>query len=222
MKQFRLHHDNVNSQLKRIITITDSVFAVALTLLVIDIKLPEISSPTDNILWNSLKDLKWTILGFIISFFIVGYYWSVHHRIFGYVIKYTNRLLWINLMFLFTVILLPFTSGLLGKFAFNINLLLPYGLYVFNICLTALMNSIMWFYVSNPKNKLLTYEISKERILLGFYFTLVVPLIFIISFLISFINPFIGRLIPIIIPFVLKYGLIGLTNRALKKENENQ
>lgn len=222
MKQLKRHQDNFNSQLKRIITITDSVFAVALTLLVIDIKLPEIESPTDYILWNSLKDLKWTILGFIISFFIVGYYWSVHHRIFGYVIKYTSRLIWINLMFLFSVILLPFTSGLLGKFAFNINLIMPYGLYVFNICLTATMNAILWFYVSNPKNNLLTYQISQERILLGFYFTLVVPLLFIISLLIVFINPIVGRLIPIAIPFVLKYGLIGLTNRAMTKEKENK
>ncbi|MGA1149797.1 MAG: TMEM175 family protein [Flavobacteriaceae bacterium] len=213
--------NKLNNQLKRIINITDSVFAVALTLLVIDIRIPIIENPTDGILWNSLKELKWTVLGFIISFFIVGYYWSVHHRIFGYVKEYTTRLMWLNLIFLLSVVLLPFTSGFLGKFAFNIELVLPYALYVFNICLTAFANSILWFYVSNPKNNLLTYKISKERIYLGFYFTLVVPILFIISLLIVLINPIIGRLIPLAIPFVLRYGLTGLTKKIILKENSN-
>jgi uncharacterized membrane protein len=213
------HRENkTNSQLSRIITITDSVFAVALTLLVIEIKIPIIEIPTDNLILESIKKLTWTMLGFIISFFIVGYYWSVHHRIFGYVKKYT-RLIWLNLMFLFSVVLLPFTSGLLGKFAFDVSLIMPYGLYVFNICLTATMNAILWFYLSNPNNDLLTHQISKERILLGFYFTLVVPIFFILSLLIVFINPIIGRLIPLAIPFVLKFGLNGLSKRAIAKES---
>jgi uncharacterized membrane protein len=123
-------------------------------------------------------------------------------------------------MFLFSVVLLPFTSGLLGEYASETQLHLPYGIYVVNICLTALMNAILWFYVSNPKHQILTHEISKERILLGFYFTLVVPILFVISFLVSLYDPTIGRLIPILIPIVLKYGLAGLTKRAFANEEK--
>ena len=100
MKQPGHRENKTNSQLSRIIAVTDSVFAVALTLLVIEIKIPTIERPTDSLIWESIKELTWTMLGFIISFFIVGYYWSVHHRIFGYVKKYTTRLIWLNLMFL--------------------------------------------------------------------------------------------------------------------------
>ena len=82
------------------------------------------------------------------------------------------------------------------------------------------MNAVLWFYVSNPKHDLLTHQISKERILLGFYFTLVVPILFIVSLIIVNFNPTIGRLIPLTIPFVLKYGLTGLTNRAIAKEKK--
>ena len=79
--------------------------------------------------------------------------------------------------------------------------------------------SILWFYLTNLNNDLLTHKISKERILLGFYFTLVVPIFFIISLIVVFINPIVGRLIPLAIPFVLKYGLNGLTSRAIAKES---
>jgi uncharacterized membrane protein len=122
------------------------------------------------------------------------------------------------LLFLFSVVLLPFTSGLLGEYASETHLLVPYSFYVINICLTALMNAVLWFYVSNPKHDLLTHQISKERILLGFYFTLVVPILFIISLLMVNFSPTFGRLIPLTIPFILKYGLNGLTTRAIAKE----
>jgi uncharacterized membrane protein len=205
-------------QLDRISFFTDGVFAIAITLLVIEFKVPVIEHPTDHLLWDALKEMSWKLLGFIISFCIVGYYWSVHHRIFGYVEKYTSRLVWLNLLFLFSVVLLPFTSGLLGEYASETHLLVPYSFYVINICLTSLMNAVLWFYVSNPKHDLLTHQISKERILLGFYFTLVVPILFIISLLIVNFNPTFGRLIPLTIPFILKYGLNGLTTRAIAKE----
>ena len=80
------------------------------------------------------------------------------------------------------------------------------------------MNAILWFYVSDPKNDLLTHKISKERIMLGFYFTLVVPILFILSFFVTTKQPTIGRLIPLIIPVILKYGLNGLSARALQNE----
>jgi uncharacterized membrane protein len=216
------HSANKNHfQLDRISFFTDGVFAIAITLLVIEFKVPVIEHPTDHLLWDALKEMAWKLLGFVLSFCIVGYYWSVHHRIFGYVEKYTARLIWLNLLFLFSVVLLPFTSGLLGEYASDTHLLVPYGIYVINICLVAVMNAILWFYVSNPKHDLLTHMISKERIMLGFYFTLVVPILFIISFLITTKQPTIGRLIPLLIPVILKYGLNGLSARALQKEKQS-
>ena len=215
------HSSNkLHFQLDRISFFTDGVFAIAITLLVIEFKVPVVEHPTDAALWDRLAHMGLLLLGFLISFCIVGYYWSVHHRIFGYVEKYTSRLIWLNLMFLFSVVLLPFTSGLLGEYASETHLLIPYSVYVINICLTALMNAVLWFYVSNPKHELLTHHISKERILLGFYFTLVVPILFIISLLVANYNPTIGRLIPLTIPFVLRYGLNGIASRAIAKEKK--
>lgn len=215
------HSSNkLHFQLDRISFFTDGVFAIAITLLVIEFKVPVVEHPTDEALWHRLAHMGLLLLGFLISFCIVGYYWSVHHRIFGYVEKYTSRLIWLNLMFLFSVVLLPFTSGLLGEYASETELHLPYGIYVLNICFTAIMNAILWFYVSNPKHNILTHQISRERILLGFYYTLVVPILFVISFIITLYEPTFGRLIPILIPFILKYGMTGLNARASANEQK--
>ncbi len=212
--------NKLHFQLDRISFFTDGVFAIAITLLVIEFKVPVIEHATDHALWDSLKEMAWKLLGFIISFCIVGYYWSVHHRIFGYVEKYTTRLIWLNLLFLFSVVLLPFTSGLLGEYAADSELHLPYAVYVINICLTATMNAILWFYLTNHNLDIFTHKISKERVLLGFYFTLVVPVIFLISLGLVFINPTIGRLVPLLIPFVLKYGMSGLSKSAMVNEKQ--
>lgn len=220
MGEARHDKSKMHYQLDRISFFSDGVFAIAITLLVIEFKVPVIQHATDGLLWDSLAHMGWKLLGFVISFFIVGYYWSVHHRIFGYVNDYTSRLIWLNLLFLFSVVLLPFSSGLLGEYSSELELHIPYGIYVMNIILTAIMNVVLWLYISNPSKKLLTHEISPERIRLGLYFTFIVPSMFLLSFLMSLKFPIVGRLIPAFIPLILKYGLNGLAKRALEKENK--
>ncbi len=220
MGEARHDKSKMHYQLDRISFFSDGVFAIAITLLVIEFKVPVIQHATDGLLWDSLAHMGWKLLGFVISFFIVGYYWSVHHRIFGYVNDYTSRLIWLNLLFLFSVVLLPFSSGLLGEYSSELELHIPYGIYVMNIVLTAIMNVVLWLYISNPSKKLLTHEISPERIRLGLYFTFIVPSMFLLSFLMSLKFPIVGRLIPAFIPLILKYGLNGLAKRALEKENK--
>lgn len=220
MGEARHDKSKMHYQLDRISFFSDGVFAIAITLLVIEFKVPVIQHATDGLLWDSLAHMGWKLLGFVISFFIVGYYWSVHHRIFGYVNNYTSRLIWLNLLFLFSVVLLPFSSGLLGEYSSELELHIPYGIYVMNIVLTAIMNVVLWLYISNPSKKLLTHEISPERIRLGLYFTFIVPSMFLLSFLMSLKFPIVGRLIPAFIPLILKYGLNGLAKRALEKENK--
>ena len=80
------------------------------------------------------------------------------------------------------------------------------------------MNALLWFYLSNHTLDLLTHKISKDRILLGFYYTLVVPIIFLISLGFIFIYPTVGRFIPLFIPLILKYGMNALIARVNANE----
>ena len=88
-------------QLERMILFSDAVFAIAITLLVIEMKIPEISREllTEQALAESLTHLIPKFVGFIISFMIIGLYWTVHHRLFGFVVDYNPRLLWLTSSF---------------------------------------------------------------------------------------------------------------------------
>lgn len=210
-------------QLERFVFFSDAVFAICITLLVIAIKVPdpdEMHIYTDAALWKYLSHNSLKFLGFFISFGIIGHYWSVHHRIFGYAQNYTTSLIWINLGYLFSVVLLPFSSGLLGEYASNTGMFIPYAVYVANMCFTGFMNIWLWLYISNPKRNLLTRKISNARIKLGLYRSLMIPVVFVISLLLSFFLPVFSRFIPAIIPFILHWGMKGLERRADQKDKD--
>ena len=207
--------ERINFQVERFITFSDGVFAIVITIMVFELKVPDLKLDkppifTDSALWSHLTDMGLKFLGFFISFWVVGYYWWVHHRIFGYASKYSTGLLWINFGYLFAVAILPFSSALLGEYGANENMQIPYALYVLNICLTAFMNYWLWIYISNPKRDILTRKISRARIKLGIYRTLVIPVIFIFSFLLSLVLPVISLFILLLIPAILLWGMGGL------------
>lgn len=221
MKEPKHDEAKMTFQVERFITFSDGVFAIVITIMVFDLEVPEISKgliPSDLWLWGQLTTRALKFLGFLISFGVVGHYWSVHHRIYGYAQKYTTALLWINLAFLLTVAILPFSSGLLGDYSSYTGMHLPYGVYVLNICLVALVNTWMWIYISDPKRSLLTRKISRARIKLGVYRSLVIPIIFILSFLVSLKFPIISRFMLLLIPAILLRGMGSLERRADRDE----
>jgi uncharacterized membrane protein len=110
---------------RRVEFLTDGIFAVVMTLLVLEISVRQISSSHDAIdsavagteLLNGLFDLWPKILSFAISFIILAIFWVSHHRLFHY-IKHVNRpLMWINFMFLMPTCFLPFSASLLGEYS---------------------------------------------------------------------------------------------------------
>ena len=108
MANARLHNElKKEFQLERFVLFSDAVFAIAITLLVIEIKVPEIPKEqvTETALINSLGHLIPRFIGFFISFMIIGLYWQVHHRMFGFVVDFTRRTMWLNLFFLLAVVL---------------------------------------------------------------------------------------------------------------------
>jgi len=92
----------------RIESLTDGIFAVVMTLLVLDISVPQIASSHYNVgsvaaeteLVKRLFDLWPKILGFGISFIILAIYWMAHHRQFNYIKHLDHTLVWINIIFL--------------------------------------------------------------------------------------------------------------------------
>lgn len=190
-------------QLERMILFSDAVFAIAITLLIIEIKVPHLEHVTNQTLGVEIIHLIPKFVGFIVSFFVIGVYWVVHHRIFGYVVDYNPTLLRLNLFFLFSIVLMPFSSALYSEFT-QPHLVLPMVWYVANICLTGFLNFMLMRYVANPKHKLGVGLEDRKQLRYFYSRSLGVPFMFVLALLVSLVfNHFIGMMVPALIPVYL-------------------
>jgi len=112
---------------QRLEALVDGIFAVAMTLLVLDIKLPEnVVYASDQALWARLVTLERHFLIYVISFLVIGMYWIGHHMQFHFVRLVDRRMIWINLIYLLLVSFLPFATDLVGD---HKELVLPSEIY---------------------------------------------------------------------------------------------
>ncbi|MEJ7684338.1 MAG: TMEM175 family protein [Segetibacter sp.] len=127
---------------KRLEAFSDGVFAIVITLLVLDIKIHETEYTT---LLNSLRELIPNILSYITSFFVIGLYWLVHHFYIDKMEKIDGTFLFYNLLLLLSISILPFPTGLLGEFPTKTITLILYGVNILSSNLTLLlMVSYLW------------------------------------------------------------------------------
>jgi uncharacterized membrane protein len=190
-------------QIERMILFTDAVFAIAITLLVIEIKAPHVEDKLDFTLLQSLLEMIPKFIGFFISFLLIGQYWITHHKLFGYVENYDNKLLWVNLFFLLTIVTMPFSSALYSE---NVRVNLAFIIYCLNVIASGIFNLMLWRYIGNAKKDLTV--VLKDRQLLNYftYRATIVPVIFSLAIPLSFVSPFFAKFTPILIFPMLKYG----------------
>jgi uncharacterized membrane protein len=207
-------------QLERLILFSDAVFAIAITLLVIEIKIPEIHEGpvSDTVLLQKLVGLIPKFIGFLVSFLLIGQYWIVHHRMFGYVINFTGKLIWLNIFFLFAVALMPFSTGFYSEYVMS-NTMTPVIFYTGNIALIGIINFSMWRYISNPKRNI-SENLSQP--LAKFFSTraLAVPIIFIVFSFVYLFNPKIAFWIPPLIPLILRLLFNPMKKKAIEASNK--
>ena len=206
-------------QLERLILFSDAVFAIAITLLVIEIKVPELPKEglTDKKLGEALGHMIPKFIGFFLSFLIIGLYWTIHHRMFGYVVNYTRRLLWLNLIFLLAVVLMPFSTAFYSEYVLRL-LKTPLIIYVCNIVLLGGMNFLLWKYVTNPKYALIEGLGAEEKRYFSFR-AIAVPCVFILTALVYiFVNPKLAVWIPPLIPLTMRIISRRFKPRVLKKQ----
>lgn len=102
---------------RRLEALTDGVFAIAMTLLVLDLAVPNIKTVTDSHgLWGALGPLAGNIISFTISFAILALMWGIHVRQFDGIKRIDERVLNYNNLRLFVVVLIPFTTSLVGEY----------------------------------------------------------------------------------------------------------
>lgn len=131
-----MNRDDADHALERLVFFSDAVFAIVITLLVLEIRIPELGAQSTERQWlNALIDLLPHFGAFMLSFLVIGALWISHHNLFVMLKHYDAKLLWPNLVLLLTVAFLPFTTSLLttgslasAPFAFYAASLLAAGL----------------------------------------------------------------------------------------------
>lgn len=152
----RVERDDENMPgIDRLLALTDGVVAIALTLLVLQLQIPESKQLTHDThsasaLWSALNVDFAELSSYLVSFFVIAQFWLVHHRILRTMRGHSEGLAWRNFAFLLTLTLMPFTSDLLGRYGDN-----PLAITLFGINLVAISLTTQWIFVYAERHDLL-------------------------------------------------------------------
>lgn len=197
----------------RLIAFSDGVFAFAITLLVTSIPEPKLPPGASNqVILSHLWNLLPNFFSYAFSFFMIGIYWIMHHRIFRYIIKFDQTLLWINLCSLLFIAFLPFPTYLMGSYGHS-SVITAY--YAVNLSMISLIYAFLWWYASDH-HRLIVQDLDKKSITRECLRELITITTFIISIGLAFISPRLAQVAWLAI-FLIRPIAAGLYTRH--KEN---
>jgi uncharacterized membrane protein len=192
---------------ERVATLADGVFAIVLTLLVIDLKAPEAVSSGQLI--EHLAALGPKFFSYALTFGIVAIFWFGHHMEFHY-IKRSDRIhLWLNLLFMMAIGFLPFSASLLGN---NLNQPVASAFYGVHLALLGLIRYFHWRYATDG-HRLVDAQMDKGLIEEVNKIFLWVPCLYLAAAAVSFIN--VNASLVIYIALAVRYILSAKQDRHL-------
>jgi uncharacterized membrane protein len=169
----------------RIVNLSDGVFAIAITLLILDIRVPDIpENMVSSQLPGALLSLWPKYLGYILSFVGISAFWLIHHSIFRPIRSYDRILLYLNFLFLMVVAFVPFPTSLLGEYGDH---QLPVAIYAATLAVgRLLLTAIHWY--STRNDRLLGEPQDPATVRFFLIRGLTIPVIFLLSIVISFFS----------------------------------
>jgi len=187
--------------LNRIEALTDGIFAIVMTLLVLSLDLPQKVELLNQTEIRIFLHSQWHDLYiYMLSFMILAKFWTAHHSQFSH-LKATNPThLWLNIVFLMFAALLPFTSDLAGELPVYWMSQMPFHLNMFLISITFLMS---WQYASKD-NRLLKDDVTETFVRYISYKAWVTPLVSIFCMYMAFVIPMYSSLPYLSIPIIHK------------------
>ena len=157
-----MNHKKYNSTVPtgRIEALVDGIFAIAMTILVLTLVVPDVTGPLSNaIVENALHGILPGFFTLVMSFLLLALFWTLQHRIFHRIKQVDTIMLWINLVWLLFIVLVPFFASLTGKYGqFPISHILS-NLNMLGIAVFLYLN---WYYAS--KRDLIHEKVGNEEI----------------------------------------------------------
>lgn len=202
--------------LNRFEAFSDGVFAIAVTLLVLEIKAPDLSQATSSEAITKLLQVFPHILSYITSFIVIGVLWINHHALFHLLKRVDRTALAINLLLLMCVAFIPYPTALIGEFGSSLPVVVFYGL---SLALTGFVYNVLWFYVVH---RYITSEdlIQKRAIRKATIWSLSYPISYLIAAGLAFISINLSIVLYVLIP--LFYLLPGIIDKQLIEKFEVQ
>jgi uncharacterized membrane protein len=170
----------------RVEALADGVFAIVMTLLVLEFSVPLITETSASAeLTQRLLEMWPKFLAYGVSFLVLGVMWINHHLMFLHIKRADSKLVWLNILMLMFVALVPFSTSLLGEYGETQTAIVVYGA---NILLTLIMASILWAYATG-KYRLVDRDIDPRLVKRTKAMFLVSSLFFLLAMGISFASP---------------------------------
>ena len=184
---------------ERLEAFSDGVIAIAITLLVLDLGIPETG---DGELWDALWRQWPSYAAFIISFAVIGIMWVSHHAMFERIATVDRGLLFLNLALLMGIAFLPFPTSLLASYVRDggPDASVAAAIYSATMCVIGVVFYFMWMHLERH-SQLLVDGITAEQVRRAEHRSLVAPIVYGLTIGVAFISPWAC--------FVI-YGLIAI------------
>lgn len=199
----------------RITNMADGVFAIVLTLIVFDLRIPVDIEDLVQAIFN----LRTSILSYILSFLILGYYWVAHHNQVDYVKRVDQVFMWLNVVYMMLVSLVPFTANTLGRYS---GQNVAEVLYCANLTALSLLHYAMWRYAVNRipsgKRRLVEDDLPEDVIRRGYTQSLVPILFYALALVASFLSPAVSIFVYTLVPIWVGFDLIRNFSRETQTD----
>ena len=182
----------------RLESLGDGIFSVAMTILVIELKIPTVQGNSLKDLLHGLYETRQELFCYFISFIVLGIMWFGHRMVFEYISRTNRYFIFLGVLFYMVVCLVPFSTRFLAANTFKWYAILMYGL---NLSMCNLTLFAQWTYgIKRPTlhARILPAEVRKEATKLF----LISPVLYAIAIAISFYIPLVSIIIYFITPIL--------------------
>jgi uncharacterized membrane protein len=192
----------------RIETLADGVFAIAMTLLILDVRVPTVDPEQDAVAFaRNLWHLWPRFLAFAVSFLIAGVFWVGHNAIMSYIVRSDRVFLWLNLVFLLFISAIPFSASLVGQYPQQ-----PAAVWVYcsNLIIAGLFLFVQVHYAAG-RGHLFDERMNPQLVKFGGRRILMGPAFYAAASLVAFLSPPLSLAVCAIVP--LLYIMPGRVDR---------
>jgi uncharacterized membrane protein len=198
----------------RIETLTDGIFAIAMTLLVLSIEVPTLTGTvTPSVFSAYVTSILPQIFIYVIGFILLAVFWMNHHLF--YIIKHTNTaLLWINILWLMSIAIVPFSTSIIGKYG---QFQLAQLIFDVNMLIIGLLWYTNWHYAWKKGFVAEKVRPYADRIRRS---NLALPVLAIIAIMASFISPAGSFLVFVLVPVI--FTLYTVARRVRERRSPDR